>query len=594
MLSKISTSLRLTILKKILSYISDFKKSCVKIFFLKVYFFVLGSISPLLYERFVNSVLLDKKYNSFIIILLCYFMIYIFQGLGNVLNTYINNKIFIPFGIKLRISLLKNTFFMRYDEFKKFNSGDLKNRLDTDVDKLQSFITNQCIHYIYLIAGSLTLVIIMMFQNWILALFSFSMVPLSYMTRRVLSKKIGQLSEQYRKEWGDYETLLHSSFQNWKDIRTNNLQNNEYLRFKRHWKTLNSLFLKNQIFQFINRTFRTFQKMFLVKMNLYFLGGILVINDYMSIGTLLSFIIYYEWFYGNINELNDLSLSLKTDMPLINRVLELLNIDIYNEDNVKPIKNKDAKGYIHFENVNFTYGDTNFAIKDVNIDVIRGQYIAIVGRSGSGKTTLSNLLLNLYPLNSGEIRIADCLITKYKPQTYYKIISAVSQEPIMFNMTIRDNLLLAKSNVSDDEIYEACKCVGLYDLITSLPQGLDTVIGERGVKLSGGEKQRLAVVRVILLNPDIIIFDEATSSLDYENERKITDAILHLAKNKTIIIIAHRLSSLFQAEKVILMDNGKVVGSGTHDELRNSNPIYNNIFNRQYQDKEGRLYDREK
>jgi ATP-binding cassette subfamily B protein/subfamily B ATP-binding cassette protein MsbA len=519
-------------------------------------------------------------------ILLGYLLIYIFQGLGNILNTYINNKVFIPFGIKLRITLLKNTFFMRYNELKKYNSGDLKNRLDSDVDKLQGFITSQCINYIYLIISSLILIIIMLFQNWILALFSFSMVPLSYFTRRVLNNKIAQLSEQYRKEWGDYETLLHNSFQIWKDIRTNNLQNNEYLRFKHQWKNLNSLFLKNQIFQFINRTLQTFQKMFLIRMNLYFLGGILVINDYMSIGTLLSFMIYYEWFYGNVNDLNNLSLVLKTDMPFIDRVLELLNIKTNSEDSGNLIKYSNTAEYIHFGNVSFTYGDTDFSIKDVNIDIDRGQYVAIIGRSGSGKTTLSNLLLNLYQVNSGEIWISGSPAEKYKPQSYYKMISAVSQEPIMFNLTIRENLLLVKSDATDDEIYEACKNAGLYDLIISLPQGLDTVIGERGVKLSGGEKQRLAIVRVILLNPDIIIFDEATSSLDFENERKITDAILHLAKNKTIIVIAHRLSSLLQAEKVILMDHGEVVGIGTHSELRRNNQIYNSIFERQYQDNE--------
>lgn len=274
-------------------------------------------------------------------------------------------------------------------------------------------------------------------------------------------------------------------------------------------------------------------------------------------------------------------MKVKQDVPSINKVMEILDIKLSSSRKYKLEK---ISGNIKFENVYFSYNKNSkdFTLKNINLSISPKENVAIVGRSGCGKSTLAKLLLNTYEPQNGRVTINNIEINKYNATSFHRKIGIVSQEPYMFNLTIKENLLLANPKASEEELWKACKKACIYEFIDSLPKGFDTIIGERGIKLSGGQKQRLAIARTLLSNTEIIVFDEATSALDYDSEKMIHMTIEDLCSEKTIIIIAHRLSSILLADKVIVMDNGEVVGVGSNKELLGKNVIYDKLFKAQY------------
>ena len=310
-------------------------------------------------------------------------------------------------------------------------------------------------------------------------------------------------------------------------------------------------------------------------MNLYFLGGILIILGRMEVALLLTFMNYYEQFFSNISSISDSIVGFKNDKPSIDRVVEILDLE---EPSKKTAKKFNSE--IKLENLFFNYPQNQQEVlKGVSLLISRNEHIAIVGRSGCGKSTLIKLILGMYEPTKGRILFDE---TNIKEITVKQKIGVIMQEPYMFNLSIKENLKLAKRTASEDEIDAACKKANIYDFIQNLPDRYETVIGERGVKLSGGQKQRLAIARTLLYDPEIVVFDEATSSLDSENEKAIVSTIKHLTNGKTVITIAHRLSSILDANRVAVMNEGKIVAYGPHSELKGKNEIYDLLFAKQY------------
>jgi len=237
---------------------------------------------------------------------------------------------------------------------------------------------------------------------------------------------------------------------------------------------------------------------------------------------------------------------------------------------------------IIFENVSFAYDGENNVLHDINVKIDKGDFIALVGESGSGKTTFSDLILNFYTLNHGSIKIDDINIKDINVNSLRQRIGLVSQDDILFNDTIYNNIKLGDINANDQKIYEAAKKANAYEFINKMPDKFQTNIGEKGVKISGGQKQRVAIARAIIKNPDILIFDEATSALDSKSEKKIQDAIDSLSKETTLIVIAHRLSTIKKANKILLFKNGEIVEAGTHEELLILNKKYKKLYDLQF------------
>jgi len=523
----------------------------------------------------INDVMIDGKFGMLIWVVIGYIGIYIFQTLSIVLNKITYNNLFIKFNLKLRASLLSKYGVIKTTDYEKYDAGDLKNRMEGDAGIFEKFFASHCLDYLYAIISAVAIAAILLYMNWFLALFGFVMVPLSFWFAKFMSKKAGKVSNEYRENYGRYEGFLYSSIQNWKEIKANNLEEHETDVLTKHWDVLSRLFVKNQIYSYINRAFIAFKDFFITKMNLYFIGGLLIINGSLEVAVLLVFMNYYEQFFGNISSITDLIISLKNHKPSIDRVLEILDYSELKKE--KTILTDEIK----IEGLSFHYPTSKlFVLKNVSLDIHPQEHITIVGRSGCGKTTLAKLVLGLYEPNEGVVLLGGRNIHEIELDCK---IGIVMQEPMLFNLTVKENLLLAKRDASKEDMDMACRQADIYDFVQSLPKKYETVIGERGIKLSGGQKQRLAIARTILLNPNIILFDEATSSLDNESEKAILNSIKYLSQEKTIITIAHRLSSVLDADRVVVMDAGKIITVGANDELKGNNEIYDMLFQKQYQ-----------
>ena len=566
---------RINLFKKLYLYFKPYHLLYCCLAVLKTISLVLSLIAPVFYMILINDVMVEGNLIQLVWVVLGYLSVFLLQSLITVFNKIVYNKIFIKFNLKLRMTLLSKFGKIKTEVYEGYSAGDIKNRIEGDAGLFEKFFITHGLNFVFAIISATVIVIIMLRINWFLAIFSFVMVPFSFLFAKFMSKRARKVSDDYRENYGKYESFIHSTIQNWKEIKANSLQPNQEIILADYWKLLSNLFVKNQVYWYINRAFIAFKDFFITKMNLYFLGGILIILGRMEVALLLTFMNYYEQFFSNISSISDSIVGFKNDKPSIDRVVEILDLE---EPSKKTAKKFNSE--IKLENLFFNYPQNQQEVlKGVSLLISRNEQIAIVGRSGCGKSTLIKLILGMYEPTKGRILFDE---TNIKEITVKQKIGVIMQEPYMFNLSIKENLKLAKRTASEDEIDAACKKANIYDFIQNLPDRYETVIGERGVKLSGGQKQRLAIARTLLYDPEIVVFDEATSSLDSENEKAIVSTIKHLTNGKTVITIAHRLSSILDANRVAVMNEGKIVAYGPHSELKGKNEIYDLLFAKQY------------
>ncbi len=566
---------RLSLLKRLSPLLKSDKKSLSAVIIIKIVGMALSLVSPAIYLLLVDDVMTDGKLKILWVVLIGYIGVFVIQTLCTIVNKKAYNHYFILFNTKLKTGLLQKITSLRVQDYEKFSSGDLKNRLESDSEVFEKFIMSHIVDYAYSILNCLIIGIILICSNWILAIVGFVMVPLSFWFSKVMAKKAGAVSNEYRSEYGEYESFIHNSVQGWKEVKSNQLENELTNSLSQKWQKLSKLFVRQQILWFINRSFIAFKDMFITKMNLYFIGGLLILNGNYEVAALLVFMNYYEQFFGSVSDITNLIVQFRTDKASISRVVELL-------DYVPPESNEyDSKSAsITVDNVSFNYpACENEVLNRVSFSIPSQKHTAIVGRSGCGKSTLVKLILGIYEPVNGNVMIGEQRTANIN---WKRKMGVVMQEPTLFNLSIEENLRMVNRFATSEEIDCACKKTNIYDFIQNLPDGYQTMIGEKGVKLSGGQRQRIAIARVLLLDPQIVIFDEATSSLDYENEKAVIEALKNLSKGRTVISVSHRLSSIIDADQVVVVDGGAITGIGTHKELLNHNKLYDALFESQY------------
>ena len=472
--------------------------------------------------------------------------------------------------------------------------------LESDIHTLESKHSGKYIsHFLYdvgliaqmvgtgvlnLMKDSLTLIVligVMFYQNWKLACFALIMMPMAAIVAKSMGKRLGKVTMESAEISGDLSTFLSEII---KGSRMIKIYQQEKFEFNRSGKIL-KLMMEKQI-KMASVMIRAAPIMELMTgimiAGFIYYTGLMVSAGEIEINQFFSFLTAMMLAYQPIRSLATINMIFYQGGAAAERVFDVIDTKV----NIREINNlpnlKINRANIEFRNVSFTYPKTKEdAVKNVNILVDGGSTAALVGHSGAGKSTIINLLPRFYDPGDGAIYIDGQNINGITLSSLRKNISLVSQDIILFDDTVRANVAYAKLDASEEQIKKACKYAAADDFINNLPQSYDTIIGENGIRLSGGQKQRISIARAILKDSPIILLDEATSSLDAESEEKVQDATINLTENKTTLVIAHRLSTIIRADKIIVLNQGKIVETGTHNELLKNSIIYKNLYSRQ-------------
>tara|TARA_B100001250_G_scaffold296269_1_gene257819 strand:- start:280 stop:1773 length:1494 start_codon:yes stop_codon:yes gene_type:complete len=462
------------------------------------------------------------------------------------------------------------------------HTGKFIGNLTMDVGMINNLIS---VAILNLFKDSLTLIGllgVMFYQNWKLSLMAIIMIPLASIAAKSLGKRIGKVSNQAMEQAGLLSSYLIEVFKNHKLVKIFQQENYEKDRAE---KSISALMEKSKkiaiVFVRASPIMETLTGIMIAA--LIFYSGKLIVRNELDINNFFSFLAAMMLAYQPVRSLATLNISVNQGLAAAKRILPIIdnkNKIVENEND----KNLGlTKGNIEFIEVSFSYNDEDErrTLRSINLNLSGGKMTSLVGHSGAGKSTILNLIPRFYDPNSGDILIDGQSIYHSKISSLRKNISLVTQDTTLFDDTIRNNIAYANLNASDEEIKEVAKLSFAHDFIDNLPNKYDTLIGENGVRLSGGEKQRLSIARAMLKKSQIILLDEATSSLDAETENKIQKAITYLTKDRTTIVIAHRLSTILNSDNIYVIDHGKVVEQGNHKELLTKSEIYKNFYEKQ-------------
>ena len=484
---------------------------------------------------------------------------------------------------RLQYDMTKSLIIADTETIDKKHSGNFISNLTYDV----THITNLLSHALLtLFKDSLTLIgllCVMFIQNWQLALISIVMIPLAGLSAKTLGKRVGKVTTEAQEKSGFLTTYLVELFKNHKLIKIFQKENYENSRANLHLEQLKDKNKKIQVvFVRMSPIMETLTGIMIAF--LIFYSGKLMSKNELDINNFFSFLAAMMLAYQPVRSLSTLNMVLNQGISAASRILPIID----NKNKIKDIESADTlnitQGTINFKDVNFFYDkEEGKVLEKINLEFSGGKMTSLVGHSGSGKSTILNLIPRFYDVQSGDIQIDNQSIYKAKIKSLRNNISLVSQETTLFDDTIKNNIKYAKDDASDQEIIEAAKLSYCDEFINQFPDKYDTLIGENGVRLSGGEKQRISIARALMKKSPIILLDEATSSLDSETEFKIQEALSVLTKNRTTIVIAHRLSTILNSNNIYVLDSGKILANGKHDELIDKSEHYRNFYNKQIQ-----------
>ncbi|MFN0048467.1 MAG: ABC transporter ATP-binding protein [Cytophagales bacterium] len=480
----------------------------------------------------------------------------------------------------IRQNLYNKLIYMPMAFFEKRRVGELTSRITSDVSQLQDVLSITFAEFLRQIFTLLIGTTIILVTSTQLSVFMLLTFPILVVAAMFFGKTIRTLSRKTQDELAAANVVVEETLQS---VQVVKVFTNEKLESNRYKNAINRTVenaLKAAKYRGAFISFVIFALFGGIVLVLWYGAG-LVSKGEITIGDLTSFIIYTSFIGASVGGLGDMYGQLQKAIGSSERVLEIL--DETGEEQNENFATTDIRydGFVKFENVHFSYPTRTDieVLKGLDLEIFPGQKIAIVGQSGGGKTTITQLLMKFYNLDSGNILVDNKSIDKLPLYELRKNIGLVPQEVLLFGGTIRENIAYGKPEATENEIVEAARKANAIDFINAFPEKLDTIVGERGVKLSGGQRQRVAIARAILKNPPILVLDEATSALDSESENLVQVALNELMKNRTTIIIAHRLSTIRDADKIVVLQNGKVAESGTHQELiRIEKGVYNNLL----------------
>jgi subfamily B ATP-binding cassette protein MsbA len=534
-------------------------------------------LDPAIEKIFINK-------DQTLIILIPIAIIFAFAAKG--ISLYVAKLLMINVSEEVKKNLQTDmlTSFIKADTeiIESNHSGKYISNLNFDVDQITKMLADA---FLSIFKDSLTLLgllCVMFFQNWKLSLIAIIMIPLASITAKIVGKRMSKISTQAQEKSGDLNRYLIDLFKNHKIIKIFQRENFENMRSEKFVNDLKEKSAKISAVYIRSTPVMEILTGIMIAI-LIFYSGKLIISGELAINNFFSFLAAMMLAYQPVKTLTKVNVAIEQGLAAANRILPI--IDINNEINLNEDKDKFniSEGNIIFENVDFTYKSNpeNKVLQNVNANFTGGKMTALVGHSGSGKSTLLNMIPRIYAPTDGIIHLDNQDISKFNLASLRNQISIVDQNTTLFDDTVLNNIKYARPEATNEEVYKAAEQSMCSEFINNLENKYQTMIGENGLKLSGGEKQRLSIARAFLKKSKIILLDEATSSLDSETEDKIQQALGQLTLNKTTIVIAHRLSTILNSDKIYVVDNGKIIDSGNHETLLINSKVYKNFYERQ-------------
>ena len=535
--------------------------------------------------KIIDDGLVKQDFRALVYYIVLSLIVTLLASLIGVAETYINTWIAQHITYDMRNQMYSHLQKMSQRFFTTNNQGDIITRMTSDIDGVKAVITNT---FSSILSNSITLIIAMiaMFQkNWILALVGMVIVPVFTIPTRSAGKRRWSITKESQQVNDEVNGILNEtlSVSGQLLVKLFGKEKYEYDRYEQANRRMIGLNIKESMagrwFRVVLTTFTSIGPMLI-----YLVGGILMMkyNSSLTIGDISVLVALLGRMYMPVNSLLNIQVDWIRSMALFTRIFDYFDIPVEIENAPDAVTPGSVTGDVVYEHVEFSYDESKKILKDINFTLNAGKSIAIVGPSGSGKSTIVNLIPRLYDVDAGSVTFDGIDVRKLDLGFLRNQVGVVSQETYLFNGTVRDNLLYAKPDASEEDMIEALKKANIWDFISSQEKGIDTEVGNRGLKLSGGEKQRISIARIILKDPTIFIFDEATSALDSISEKKIQDAIDPIIRSKTSILIAHRLSTILAADEILVVKDGTIVERGTHKELLNKEGIYRELYETQF------------
>ena len=565
--------------KKFISYYRPYKKLFFMDLFSAFMVALIDLVYPMLTRNIINDVVPNKNIKMLFVFCIVLLTIFVIKAGLNFFMQYYGHVV----GVRMQGDMRREVFVhlqkLPSKYFSDNKTGNIMSRIINDlmdVSELAHHGPEDLFVSLVMLVGSFSL---LSFINFKLTLIIFSFVPLIVIFSIFQRKKMLNAFKETRVKTGEVNSVLENSISGIRVTKSFVNEKSELNKFNK----ANRLFKRaredayKKMGEFFSGTYFLVDILELVAL---IAAGYFTFKDFITVGDFVAYVLYVKMFIQPIRKLINFTEQLQNGMSGFHRFDELLNTEI-EKQSTNAVELKNVIGNIEIQNLSFRYDESGkYVFKNFNLSIDAGKTIALVGPSGGGKTTICNLIPRFYDFEEGDIKIDGRSVKDFTLESLRENIGIVSQDVFLFTGTIRDNIIIGNPNATDEQIYDACIKSSIHDFIMSLPEGYNTFVGERGLKLSGGQKQRISIARVFLKNPRIMILDEATSALDNIIEREIQLSLEELSKGRTNIVVAHRLSTIQNADEIILINGDGIVERGTHEELIKANGIYRHLYDK--------------